>query len=377
LNSKKEKKKNEKNVKFIRKVSWTTPNIGNQEEEAVLEVVKSGWMTQGRQTELFEKEICDYIGCKNAIVVNNGTAALIAALLAHGINKNDEVIVPSYTFIATVNSVLLLGAKPILVDCDKKTFNVTPQLVEEKITKKTKAIIVVDYGGMPVDIDSFRDLSKNRDVILIEDGAQSIGAQYKHKKVGNFDYTTTFSFHMAKLCTTIEGGCVLTNDNELAQKVFMVRNHGMQKKYEHKTFGLNLRINDIQSAIGRVQLKKIEKHLELRNKLAKMYIDQLNDKYEFQHIPDYVTRHPWMLFGLLTNPKERDELNQMLNNHGIETRICYKPTHTQEYHRKLFPNLKLPNTDFIASRVINLPMGNAMKEKDAQYVIDTIQKFKK
>ena len=355
-----------------RNVSWSPPAIGEEEKKAAIAVVNSGWMTQGKKTEEFEKKLADYIGCKHAVVVNSGTSALITAMIAHGIGRGDEVLVPTLTFIASVNAISAVGATPVLVDSDLETFNTTPELMKEKITGKTKAIMPVDVAGMPIDIDSFKDFAEDNDLILVEDAAEAVGAKYKHKKIGSFDHTSILSFHMAKLMSTIEGGCLTTNDDAVAEKCKMIRNHGMQGRYDYAVFGLNSRITDIQSAIGLEQLKKLDRHLELRNKLAKQYMDGLKGLVEFQQIPDYVTLHPWMIFGVLTEAKKRDAINKLLNDNGIGTRICWLPAHKQAYHSKLFKG-SYPNAEQIASRIINPPMGNALAKEDVDYVIE---KFK-
>ncbi|MHA1251555.1 MAG: DegT/DnrJ/EryC1/StrS family aminotransferase [Candidatus Helarchaeota archaeon] len=354
------------------KVPWSIPELGIQEKEAVLRIIDSKWLSQGKETELFEAEISEYIGSKYTIVVNNGTSALIVSLLAHGIGRDDEVLVPTYTFIATINSILCVNAKPILVDCDPETFNTTPELMEPYITKKTKAILPVDVGGMPIDIHKFQKFADEHNLILIEDAAEGIGAKYKHKLVGNFDHTTIFSFHMAKLCTTVEGGCILTNDEKINELCRLIRNHGMKRPYDHQIYGLNFRITDIQSAIGRVQLKKLPKFINNRNKIAKKYMQELKNFVKFQKIPDYVSIHPWMIFSILVDEDKRDILNKKLNSADIETRICWKPAHLQPYISKYIKYDKYPNAEFLYKKVINLPIGNAMNEEQVDYVIEVL-----
>ena len=307
-------------------------------------------------------------------MVNSGTSALITALLAHGIGPGDEVIITTFTFIASVNAILSVGAKPVLVDSDLETFNTTPEIMKNVITEKTKAIIPVDVGGMSIDINAFTEFARKNNLIFIQDSAESIGAEYGGKKVGSFDHTSVFSFHMAKLATTVEGGCVLTNDDEIAEKCRMIRNHGMQGKYDYKCFGLNFRITDIQAAIGRIQLRKLNGYIRLRNKLADIYKKGLGDKIEYQKVPDYVNVHPYMLFGILTDVEKRDSIIKLLNENGVGTRICWLPTHKQDYHRKIFEG-NYPNSELLASRIINLPMGNGLTEKDVNYVVKVFNKI--
>jgi dTDP-4-amino-4,6-dideoxygalactose transaminase len=358
-------------LRRIHKISWAEPSIEQEEFSAVKKVMNSKWLTQGPITQKLEKKISQIIGSKYAVITNNGTSSLISSLLAHEIGPGDEVIVPSFTFVATVNSIISVGAKPILVDCDPKTFNTDVDFVRKKITKKTKAIMPVDVAGMPIDIDEFIDLSKEKNLILIQDSAEGIGAKYKKKNTGSFGHSTVFSFHMAKVVAGIEGGCIVTDDYEIAQKVKLIRSHGDVNQYDHKVFGLNFRISDLHSAIILEQLRKMEKFLKHRQTISKIYKTELNN-FEFQEIPKYVSHHPFMLFAMLTPKKIRDNLNQFLNQHGIETKICWPPVHTQSFHSQFFKG-KFPNSDEVFSKIINLPMGNKLTEQDVQIVIDTIK----
>jgi len=352
--------------KMQRQVPWSPPDMGESEKKAAIEVINSGWITQGKITEALEKELAGKIGCKHCVVVNNGTSALITALLAHGIGPGDEVIVPALTFIATINSVIAVGAKPVLADSDIETFNTTPEIVKQRITEKTKAIMPVDVAGMPVDIDGFKKLAEENNLVLIEDAAEAIGAGYKGRNIGSFGHTSIFSFHMAKLCAGGEGGCISTDDDAFAEKCRMICNHGMKGRYEYLSFGLNFRITDIQSAIIREQLKKLDHYVKSRNGFADIYKKNLKNAV-FQKIPSYVDAHPWMIFGVLVDKDKRDAIIKKLNENGIGTRICWPAPHKQGYHTGLFSG-SYPNCEEISSRIINLPMGNALTVADIEYV---------
>ena len=362
-----------------RKLSWSPPQFGTEEKEAAIRIINSGWVTQGKETELLEKDIQKYVGIKHAVVVNNGTSALIAALLAHGIGPGDEVIAPTFTFIATINSIIAVGAKPILVDSDLETWNTTPELMEKKITARTKAIMPVDIAGLPLDSDAFEAMAKKHNLVLIQDAAHLPGAKYKGKVAGNYNHTSTFSFHMAKAATTIEGGAVLTNNDGIASLIRQIRNHGMSAPYDVKknihydytAFGLNFRITDIQSAIGRVQFAKIEKTIQLRNQLAKIYMEGM-PQFKFQKIPAYATRHPYMFFGMLVEPAKRKKLIDEMVAKGIDIRICWRPAHRQPYHSSLFPNAKFPNSELLSEAMLCPPLGNSMSLEDAHYVVETV-----
>ncbi len=353
------------------KVPWSPPLFEEADLESAIQVIRSCWMTQGKQTAAFEEETAALCGSKYAVAVCNGTAALMAALLACEIGPGDEVLVPTMTFIATVNSVIAVGAKPILVDCDPRTLNVTPELLQSKLTPKTKAILFVDVYGMPCDIDGIAAFAKKHNLRLIEDGAQAIGAGYKGKPVGSFGHLTIISFHMAKLVPTVEGGCILTDDENLAVRMKQIRNHGMAGQYQFVAFGLNLRITDIQSAMGRSQLKKLAKMLELRQALVDQYQDGLKGLVEFQHVPDYVTTHPHMIFSVfLKDRAQRDRVNAYVKEHGVDTRICWTPTHLQPYHKTLLADQgAFPNAEKLGERGLSLPLGNALTPEEVAYAV--------
>ena len=354
-------------------ISWAPPKIEKEDHDYAIKVIKSNWMTQGKITELLEKKLCQKLNAKYAVVINNGTSSLICALLAHGIKPGDEVLVPSFTFIATVNSILAVGAKPVLVDSDPMTFNTDIKFLKQKINKKTRAIMPVDVSGMPVDIDKIKDFTDKNNLILIEDAAEGIGAKYKKRKLGSFGHSTIFSFHMAKVVSGIEGGCVLTNNSQIANKLRAIRSHGSVGQYNYKFFGLNFRISDIHSAIIIKQLKKLEKFLEHRQNLAKLYKEELSNFVTFQNIPSFVTLHPFMLFSILIKPKLRNKLNKFLNKKGIDTRICWPPVHKQKYHSTIFPKIRLVGSEEIYSKIINLPMGNGLSANEVSQVCNVFK----
>ena len=215
-------------------IPWSEPDFGISEKKAVNKVLAEGWLTQGKETSLFEKEISSYVGAKHTVVVSNGTMALMAAMMAHGIGPGDEVITPSFTFIATINAILGVGAKPVLADSDLGTWNLKVEEAEKYITKKTKAIMPVHIAGLPIDLDVFKKLARKKKLILIEDSAEALGAKYKNKNVGGHCTTSVFSFHMAKLVTSVEGGCVVTDSFEFANKIRMIRNHRRRELYRER-----------------------------------------------------------------------------------------------------------------------------------------------
>ena len=365
-------------------IPWSKPDFGEEEKKAAIDVVNSGWVTQGKITKRFEEELEKYTSAKDVTVVNNGTAALITALLAHGVGKGDEVIVPSLTFIASINSIISVGATPVLADSDPKIWNTTSELVRERITNKTKAIMPVDVGGMPIDVEGFEKLAEDRDIILVEDAAASPGGEYKGKKMGGFNHTSTFSFHIAKSLQTIEGGCVLTPFEDIGGKCKSIRNHGMSAPYNSKinlhydyvNYGLNFRITDIQSAIGLAQLGKVDKQVEHRNNLVNIYKEELAGEFEFQDVPEYVTKHPYLFFGIMTGKDKRDELAKYLISNGVDIRICWLPAHMQPYHKDIFKGVSFPGAEEVGRRAIELPLGGCTEE-DVNEVIRIIKKWVK
>ena len=228
---------------------------------------------------------------------------------------------------------------------------------------------------MPCDIDELRVFAEKRKLILIEDAAEAMGAVYNGKPIGSFNHTAIISFHMAKLTPAVEGGCLLTQDDELAARMKQIRNHGMATQYHYICFGLNFRITDIQSAIGRSQLAKLSKTVALRQSLVRQYKDGLLGLVEFQEEPTYVTTHPYMIFSiLLPDQVMRDRVNAFLKDHGIDTRVCWVPVHQQPYHKTLSAAQgAFPNADRIAERTLSLPLGNALSSSEVAEVIDAVK----
>jgi len=269
-------------------VPISEPDIGREELEAVLKVLESGWVTEGKVTEEFQNLLSEYLST-NVSVVNNGSSALMSALIANEIKPGDNVIVPAFTYVASASVPKILGANVIVSDVDPNSLNTTPELLEDLVKKfNPKGVIVVDVAGLPSDIDGFVDLSKKYNFKLIEDAAQSFGAEYKNKKLGSFNHTTIFSFQIAKQLTTVEGGCVATTDENVIKKIHKIKDYGRTKtdRYVHDFLGTNFRTTDIQSAIGITQLKKVEKYISLRNKIATEYKNRIKELH-FQEIPKF------------------------------------------------------------------------------------------
>jgi perosamine synthetase len=360
-------------------IPWAAPDVGARERAAIDQVLATGWLGMGPKTKEFEGGLCAYTGARTATVVNNGTSALLTAYLAHGIRPGDEVLAPTYTFVATVSALLAIGARPVLIDCDPLTLNVDPDEVERvaKAHPQAKALVFVDVDGQPCDIDRLREIARARSLPLIQDAAESFGATYRGRPIGGYDHTTIFSFHIAKQLTTVEGGAVVTNDTEIAERCRLIRSHGEgPEKYVHIAHGLNFRPTDLQSAVGLVQLARVDQFLAHRDRLAQRYRQELADVLEFQHVPSFVTRATWMIFvALCHDAAERNAYNAWLRERGIDTRIPWPPVHQQPFYLARFGPQSLPHAERAYARVLSLPMGNAITDEQVAAVIECTREF--
>jgi len=358
------------------KVPWENPSISARDFRALNKLAPYSKETAAKVVSSFEYELASYVGSEHAIAVNNGSSALICALLANGVSEGDFVAVPTYTFASVVNSIIMIGAKPILVDSNLQTFNMDLDQLDHLSRKyKVKACIHVDVGGHPPDLDKLYDFCKDVDMVLVEDGAEALGSEYKGKLVGNFDHTTTLSFHPAKQMTTLEGGAIITNDKNLAEKLRIIRNHGMSATYDHVELGFNFRMAPFEAAFGISQLESINRFIKKRQAIAGKYLSGLEGLLEFQKIMPYVTDFSWGAFlALLQSPVERDRLLEQLQGRGIEARVMWKPVHLQQYHSFLSQG-DYPMAEQIFGRVLSLPIGNGMSMHSVDYVVDTINEL--
>ena len=357
------------------------PLIGDEEINAVIEVLKSGMLAHGKEVEAFEREFAGYLGAKHGIAVTNGTAALDVALKALKIGPGDEVITSPFTFIASANSILFQGAKPVFADIDPKTFNLDPNEVLERINEKTKAIIVVHLYGQPADMKAFSEIAEDHKLYLVEDCAQAHGAEFDGRKVGTFGDIAAFSFYPTKNMTTGEGGMVVTNDDELAEKARLIRNHGQTKKYLHEELGYNLRMTNIAAAIGRVQLRKLDEWNEKRIENAKLLTDGI--KRIGGLTPPYVdprVKHVFHQYVIRVEdefPMSRDELAQKLREKGVGTGIHYPmPVHHQPFYQKLgYPEEICQNAVEASKRVLSLPVHPSVSREDVEYILQTLEEL--
>lgn len=342
----------------------------------------------GPEIEYFEKSLSEYVGTKYCVTFNSGTSALHAALLSLGINSTHEVIVPSFSFIATANSVLMTGATPKFVDIEEKTYGLNPIATESVIERKSKAIIPVHYSGLPCDITELKEIAKRKKIFLIEDAAESIGAKINNRMVGTFGDMSIFSFAGNKVLTTGEGGCVVTNSKKYFQKLKLIRSHGRldrqnyfssidQPKYV--TLGYNWRISSITAAIGISQLEKIEKLIGLRRKNA-AYMNSKLKNLHYISTPNEPTgfKHVYQLYSIrLPNSIIRNKMMQFLANKGIMTKVFFFPIHLTTLYKKMgygkIPNLEITKT--ISNQILTLPMYPGLKKEEMNFICDSIHEF--
>jgi perosamine synthetase len=346
------------------------PIITKKEKNAVSRVLDSGMLAMGEEVKKLENEFSSMFGYRHAIATSSGTTALQVALYAHDIHEGDEVITTPFTFIATANSILSAGAKPIFVDIDPRTLNINPDLIEEKITKKTKAILPVHLYGQPCNMTKISLIAKKHKLIIIEDACQAHGAKWKKKYVGSWG-TTTFSLYPTKNITSGEGGLLTTNNARIAQKVRLLINHGQEIRYKHIEFGLNYRMTNIHAAIGRVQLKKLTLFTKKRQQNAKYFLKHINPKYLLT--PKKDVEHVYHQFTLRIL-KNRDRINQELHKKGIGTGIHYPtPIHKQPFYKKLgYGKTNLPVAEKAAKQVLSIPVHPSLTQQEKEYIVKTV-----
>ena len=350
------------------------PLLGKEEIDAVTEVLNSGMIAQGPKVEEFELAFSEYTGSEYAAAVNSGTAALHIALLAHGIGKEDEVITSPFSFIATANSILYTGAKPIFADIEPDTFNIDPERIKEKITSKTRAIMPVHLYGHPADMKAIMEIADDNKLIVIEDACQSHGAECLGKKVGSFG-TGAFSFYPTKNMTTSEGGMLTTDEKEIAEKAKMIRAHGSKIRYLHEMLGFNLRMTDIAAAIGLVQLGKLNKFTEARQRNAQMLSAGLKGISGL--VPAITKAACTHVFHQYTvRAEKRDQLASFLKEKEIGTGVHYPtPIHKQPFYKELGYRDSLPVSEKAVEEVLSLPVHPALSGTDIQKIVEATREF--
>ena len=347
--------------------------MGKEEISVVTSILKNGALTSsanygGKYVQDFEISAASFVKSKYAIAVNSGTAALQAALYALDIKKGDEVLVPSFTFVATANAVVSTGAKPVFVDILKENYTIDPDDLEKKINKKTRAIIPVHLYGNAAYIERLGEISKKYNIPIIEDSAQSLGTTYKGKHTGTFFEMGCYSMYPAKVMTAGEGGFIVTNNKNLRDKLLMIRNHGMVHGYDTRIFGLNLRLPEINAAIAGVQMKKLPNFLKSRKKNADLLSKLLSDLNLILPSQRKNENVNWYLYTIAS--EKRDEIIKKLNQKGIGAASYYPtPVHKTPFYKL---KIKLPVTDWAASHVISLPIHPKVTQKNIEFIAKTM-----
>lgn len=368
-------------------IPYGRQTIEEDDIQAVIEVLKSDYLTTGPKIAEFEKSVAEYVGVKYAVAVSNGTAALHAACFAAGINEGDEVITTPLTFAASSNCVLYCGGTPVFADVDLTTYNIDAEDIKRKITDRTKAIIPVHLAGQPCDMDAIHKVAEEYGLIVIEDGAHALGSEYKGRKIGTLSDMTTFSFHPVKPITTGEGGMVVTNQEELYEKLILFRSHGITRDenfmtenqgpwfYQQLELGYNYRMTDIQCALGCSQMKKLDRFLHRRRELAKRYDEAFRD------VPEIVTPYQlsntnsgWHLYMIQTLKCDRKQMFEDLRAKGIGVNVHYIPVYSHPYYRKHgYGDTCCPNAEQIYKHMISIPLHQGMTDEEQDYIIHAVK----
>lgn len=355
------------------------PDIGNEERDAVLAVLETGGIAQGPKVAEFEEAFAEFLDVKNAVAVNSGTAALHTALLAHGIGPGDEVITSSFSFIASGNSILYTGAKPVFVDIQESDFNIDPAAIEAAISPRTKAVVPVHLFGQPCELDAIAHLCRTRGLVMIEDACQAHGASFRGKCAGTFG-TGCFSFYPTKNMTTGEGGMLVTDDDGVAEKARLIRTHGMKIRYYHETLGYNYRLTDLGAAIGLAQLGKLVMYNDRRYQNAMFLNETLSGirglitpgiERDRTHVFHQYTARLTADFRM-----SRDDTVAALDERGIGSGIYYPvPIHKQQVYLDRGYNTALPVTERMAAEVISLPVHPRVKAEDLSRIVTAIKEI--
>lgn len=368
-------------------IPYGKQTIDQDDIQAVVDVLKSDFLTTGSKIAEFEQTVADYVGAKYAVAISNGTSALHAACFAAGIGPGDEVITTPLTFAASANCVLYCGGTPVFADVDPKTYNIDPEDIRRKITDRTKAIIAVHLAGQPCDMDAIHSIAHEYGLIVIEDGAHALGSVYKGKKVGSLSDMTTFSFHPVKPITTGEGGMIVTDNEDFYKKMILFRSHGITRDdsmmtrndgpwfYQQFDLGYNYRITDIQCALGCSQMKKLDRFLALRKEIVAHYneafadCDNIITPYQLSD-----TESGWHLYIVQVKNCDRRQVFEKMREKGIGVNVHYIPVYMHPYYQEHgYENVHCANAEEIYSHIISLPLYPRLTSEQQDYVIDTLK----
>ncbi len=360
----------------LKKIPISKPFFNNEEINEVKKVMQEGNLTNasfegGKRVREFESLLCNFVGSQNAVALNSGTSAIHASLLALGIGKGDDVLVPSFTFLATANAVVATGATPVFVDIKKSDYTIDPDDLEKNVTSRSKAVIPVHLYGHTADMKTIGEIASKHSLYVVEDACQSLGSTYNGKQTGSIGEIGCFSFYASKVLTSGEGGAIVTNNKELADRIRMIRNHGMLEGYDTRIFGLNLRMTEICAAIAKVQMRKMKRMLQIRRKNAVMLTKLLRDlDIELPKEGDG-SRYNWYLYTLAI--EDRDNVMKKLNSLGIGATVYYRtPVHRTPFYAD--SNLSLPNTEWAAAHVLSLPVHPLVSANDIRFIASNLKK---
>lgn len=368
-------------------ISYGRQNLDDEDIKAVIEILRSPNLTQGPKIAEFEQAIADYIGTKHAVAFCNGTAALHGACYAAGIGEGDEVITSPITFAASANCVRYVGGTVVFADINEKTYNICPKEIRKNITPNTKAIIPVDFTGQPSDIDEIMLVAKENNLVVIEDGAHSLGAMYKGRKVGTTAHMTMFSFHPVKPITTAEGGIIVTDNEEYYKKLIKFRSHGIEQVpysaenggwyYEMTDLGYNYRMTDLQAALGVSQLKKLDAFISRRQEIAAMYTEALKD-VEGITVPKQLddTASGWHLYMVQLDTADRKQVFDTMRSANIGVHVHYIPVYWHPYYRKLgYEKGLCPLAEAWYEKALTLPVHPGLTNYEIEKVIKTLKEI--
>ena len=368
-------------------IPYGRQTIEDDDIQAVVDVLKSDYLTTGPKIAEFEQIVADYVGAKYAVAISNGTSALHAACFAAGIGPGDEVITTPLTFAASANCVLYCGGTPVFADVDARTYNIDPEDIKRKITDKTRAIIAVHLAGQPCDMDEIHSIAREHNLVVIEDGAHALGSIYKGKKIGSLSDMTTFSFHPVKPITTGEGGMIVTDNESLYKKLLLFRSHGITRDdslmnrndgpwfYQQLDLGYNYRITDIQCALGCSQMKKLDRFLKRRKEIVARYneafagCDNIVTPYQ---LPE--TESGWHLYIVQIKRHDRKKVFETLRDSGIGVNVHYIPVYMHPYYQEHgYEDVHCRNAEEVYSHIISLPLYPGLSIEQQEYVIRTLK----
>jgi perosamine synthetase len=358
------------------------PWIDEDEKREVASVLEENALTTaardgGKRVRDFESQMRSYLKAKHVISVNSGTAALQAAMMAAGIKQGDEVLIPSFTFVATANAVVAAGGKPVFVDIKNDDYTMDVSDLKAKVSKKSRAVIPVHLYGHPSDMDEIGELAEKHSLDVIEDACQSLGSTYRKKQTGTFGIMGCFSMYASKVLTAGEGGAVATDDDDVADRLKMIRNHGMVEGYDTRVLGLNLRLPELSAAVAKVQMQKLDRMLQIRRRNAEMLSKLIfpSTKKHGIKLPEETPdkKFNWYLYTVAFQ-KDRDGIKEKLAKDSVGATVYYSPpVHKTPYYAQLAPGTKLPATEWSADHVLSLPVHPHVSEADVSHIANSLK----